>query len=99
MRMSLPVVRQSEALLDEEQSRKITNRLSDQSVSSNKSKESFKDHNDLLSKRKKDASLKNGMKLNGGKNRKKDMSITSNGKTAKKKGSVKDEDSDDSMNF
>ena len=69
MRMSLPVVRQSEALLDEEQSRKITNRLSDQSVSSNKSKESFKDHNDLLSKRKKDASLKNGMKLNGGKNR------------------------------
>ena len=72
MRMSLPVVRQSEALIDEEQSRKITNRLSDQSVTSNKSKESFKDRNDLLSKKKtKDhskGSVKNSMKSNGGKN-------------------------------
>ena len=73
MRMSVPVVRQSEALIDEEQSRRITNRLSDQSVTSNsvKSKESFKDHNDLLSKRKKDSSkgsVKNSMKSNGGKN-------------------------------
>ena len=51
-RMSLPVVRQSEALLDEEESRRITNRLSDQSISSNsnilggsmKRKDSFKDN-------------------------------------------------------
>jgi hypothetical protein len=64
--MSLPVVRQSEALIDEEQSRKINNRLSDQSVTSNKSTESFKDRNDLLSKKKKKdvskGSVKNSMK-------------------------------------
>ena len=103
-RMSLPVVRQSEALIDEEQSRRITNRLSDQSISSNsnilggstKGKDNFKDN----SKGGNDFSRGTSKKLDDfSKSRKNSMAYKNvpNGTPLIPKKKTGDDDSDDSF--
>ena len=111
-RLSVPVVRQSEALIDDEQSRRITNRLSDQSVKSNsnmltgggKIKESLKDRSDMSRKSKATENLSKKMdQVSLGLSKKVSVSSQNQKKQTlgggRRKNRKNDDDSDDSMTF